>query len=154
MDLVTREEQCGPGTDIQVHSTVGFRNWEGKSVTRQENKHIKDYVTQMCKYLRERVLSIFFVSTGRHNTLSEFFPACITEGKLMVPLIFSILSQTILRWTSLFLIRVTGLLPGYLKLLYSLVPFEMHHVLIEQLTVQLYGPGFKSRSISHTDYSL
>lgn len=76
---LTRGEWGGPGTDIQVHSTVGFGNWEGKSVTGQENRHIKDNITRYANI--KEWLSILLVSTGGHNNLSEFFPACITEGK-------------------------------------------------------------------------
>lgn len=83
VDLVTGEEQCGPGTqDIQVHRTVGFGTWEGKSATRADNTHIKASISRHAhRYLKERVQSMFFVSTGSHNNLSQNFPACTTEGK-------------------------------------------------------------------------
>lgn len=72
----------GPGTDIQVHRTVGFGTWEGKNATRADKTHTKANITRHAhRYLREKVQSVFSVSTGRHNNLSENFPACTTEEK-------------------------------------------------------------------------
>lgn len=82
MDLVPREEWCGPGTDIQVHGTMGFGTREGKSATRPEIAHIKANITRHAhRYLREKVQSTFFVSTGSQNNQSEIFPAYTKEGK-------------------------------------------------------------------------
>lgn len=90
-----------------------------------ENTHIKANITRHAhRYLREKVQSMFFVSTGSHTNQSENLPASTKEGKAddAFDVHYTELNHPEMGFS---FSRVTGPLPGYLKLSCSPSSFEM-----------------------------